>query len=195
LYRFLEHKTIIEQEGDAMKLLKSRKILTMITVLALLLLIIPAGALFAESMGGGKPQATTSEIQQQDEEQQETEETEDLDENDAEEPGSENAAVVAERIQAAEQLGITPGHLNLIDKLFALTGGENTPEALAIFRSEWALKTPQEINQEASRLRFAARGQEFPGNPQNGQEPIETGDETDGDGVSHGRALAKGHNK
>lgn len=183
-----------------MKHRMSKKLTTMITILVILLLLLPAGVLFADSVSGGggkKPQPT-------DIEQQDTEETEETEETEAtEETGNENSAAVALRIVDAAALEITPGHLNLIDKLYemALAAAQaSDPTATIIqadFRLLWKDASSQAINHEISRLRFLAKGKEFPGNPQNPEEmTIETdSEEEDGTGASHGKALGKGHNK
>jgi hypothetical protein len=178
-----------------MKHRMSKKLTSMITILVILLLMLPAGVLFADSISGGGGKQQPEEIEQPEvEETEESEETEETEE--PEETGSENAAAVAARIADAAALGITPGHLNLIDKLYALAEGADQ----AAFRAEWAAallageKTIQDLNQEMHRLRFLAKGKTFPGDPQNPEEIPELGNQEDEE-TGHGKALGKGHNK
>jgi hypothetical protein len=158
-----------------MKRPTSKKMVTMIVILALLLLI-PAGTLLADSLKNPK-------IHNETEETEPTEGTEALEIEEETEDGG-NSAVVAERIVAAEALGIPPGHLNLIDKLAEISG--KTREELLPLLTEGSV---QKVMKEIKKYRFEQMGKEIPEDPQN--VPEETGN----DEGSHGKGLAKGHNK
>ncbi|MDD3350068.1 MAG: anti-sigma factor domain-containing protein [Eubacteriales bacterium] len=62
-------------------------------------------------------------------------------------------AVGFERVQEAKMLGVTAGKLNLVQKLFALSGEEADPAKL----EEWLGKSVKEINKETKALRKAQK--------------------------------------
>jgi hypothetical protein len=124
-----------------------KKLTTLLTVFALLLLI-PAGVMLADS----------------DEEQEEPEKQEVLltsemegEEDPDELEGGGKSLIVAERIAAALALGIPPGHLNLLDRL-AFMAGQTREDVLAL----WQDAPIQSIMKEIKRLRFEAKGKELP---------------------------------
>lgn len=144
-----------------MKKKNSRRVTTIITIFALMLLLIPAGALFADSIDGipaGSDETTESVEMSEpgDIDESEPEESEETEEPDGEE-GSEQAAYVAERNATAESLGIPSGRLNLIDKLAEISG-KTREELLPI----WLNADVQDIMKEISRLRFVAKGKDVP---------------------------------
>lgn len=130
----------------------SKRLTTMITVLLLMLLIIPAGALLADSIKGGAApgQSLPSLLEDQSGSESETRESE-------EETKSSQAETVAERIARASELGIPPGRLNLIDKLAAELGQDR--EALLPI---WQNASAQDIMKEIQRHRFAEKGKDVP---------------------------------
>lgn len=193
-----------------MKRKASKKITLMITIFALMLLMIPAGVLFADTIAGNttpstsettiKPESSESEEPSESEEQEdledpdeseapeldeaevfESEESEQHDETGEPEESSEQAAIVAERIAAAEALGMTPGHLNLIDRLAAISG-KTRPEVLAEFPDA----SVQTIMKEIKRCREAARETEATTEPTEGTE-----DNSQGNHSSNGHAYGK----
>ena len=154
----------------------SRRVTTIITIFALMMLLIPAGALFAESIAGlpsGSDETTESiELAEAGEtEEPEPEESEETEESEGE-AASERAAYVAERNTTAESLGIPSGRLNLIDKLAAISGMTR-----AELLPDWQDAEVQDIMKEISRLRFEAKGKEVPPGitkhaPEETEEPI-----------------------
>jgi len=145
-----------------MKRKLSKRLTTLITVLALLLLILPAGVLFADSIkNDDKQTAKPSETLLQAGDPEETDEEdpdeegpdeEEPDEEEGEDEGvkSEQALLVEQRIADAKALGIPPGKLNLVDKLIAAmleNGTEITREDLlaSLGKASWSDVPVQDI--------------------------------------------------
>ena len=142
-----------------------KKMTTFLIVLALLLLIIPTGALFADTIGlnTSKPSVTTSteeiKTDEDTEESEETEEAKEVEESEADETEgtgemSDRAIYVADRNAVAETLGIAPGLLNNIDKLAAISG-ETREDLLPL----WQTASMQDIQREIKKLKNEAKHQ------------------------------------
>lgn len=184
-----------------MKRKLSKKLTTMLTVLILMLLIIPAGVLFADTMDGDTQPPTTettaidepedsqepeeteepedSQDPEESEEAEDIEESEDPDETGLPDEASEQAKIVAERIATAESLGIAPGYLNIIDRLAAMPGNTLTREELLAKYQDGSV---QDIMKEIKRLRTEQKA----GQPTEETEGTETAART-----SHGHAYGK----
>ncbi|HBP38469.1 MAG TPA: hypothetical protein DD640_06975 [Clostridiales bacterium] len=178
-----------------MKRKSSKRLTTLILVFALLFLLLPAGVLFADTISGGGSlthgnsgnHPEESEPEATDEEEPEEEEE---DEAETGEP-SEQAGIVAERIEAARLLEMAPGHLNLIDRLARIC--ESTREQVMLDFPDASVKT---IMQEIKKCRFAAMGKEMPGGDEETEEDLDVaGEISEGTGHSNGHGKANGHNK
>lgn len=134
-----------------MKNTKKKKRTTFLTILALLLLIIPTGALFADTIGLNTSDTSVTTTTVEIKTAEESDEAKDTDESEAvesEETGemSDRAVYVADRNAVAETLGIAPGRLNNIDKLVTLSSETLTREELLPL-------SMQEIQKEIKRLK------------------------------------------
>jgi len=78
-------------------------------------------------------------------------------------------AIGRERVEAARQLGVTPGKLNLVEKLIAAA-----PDPAAIDRNEWLNKPVKEINKTIKEYRKADKNADV-----NDDEDIDTDDDED----------------
>lgn len=109
--------------------------ITLLTLLAMLLLLLPAAVLAdEEDEGSGLPSQASPRAHQvhanrpvDELETEEEEEELEGEEEEMDEPG-ERALFVAERNRLAWEWGLPPGFVNLFDKLSALTNGVQTRE-------------------------------------------------------------------
>jgi len=181
-------------EGDCQEETKTRRITTIITIFALLMLLIPAGVLFADSIDGnppaesGDPDESVQTVESSETDESEPEETEESEEPEESEEASERAAYVAERNATAESLGIPSGRLNLIDKLAEISG-LTREELLPI----WLKADVQDIMKEISRYRFEQKGKEVP--PGLAADEPEPTEEPDVSEEAEGSAQGKGKGK
>ncbi len=141
---------------------RTKKRLTSLLIVAILLLLtIPAGALFAATYTAETTETNETEAPEATEPSEPTDpsepaESEEPDETTGESASlSEQALYIAERNATAESLGIPPGRLNNIDKLAEISG-MTREEVLAIY----ADSSIQDIQKEIQRYRSEAAGKE-----------------------------------